>query len=453
MLKTLGNDVLILIASFLKLWDVSLICRAIGNVKGIYSKVKLIEINKFSNINMIAKHCKYASILNINVSVKDKDLHKLKLPIERIIYAAEIPVNRELEIFPKLSYLEADRVPDLSKLPNIEVNFRERITKVSDNITKLHGKLYSPESLRNLAENAGRILPFESLYISNVNAAAVAYIREMPLKKLEIIDPRSPRPDISSLACLKLESLTLKTLDVPANFTSMPLKELICIGGSSVSSKIRFHNLQKLKIFRCQVNIECIVHQPITELTLSNCTVTNLKSLRKMKITHLDFTPSEVPSDAVDVICSLPLVSLKIDNVSLSDTDISKFPSTLKKLSITAIDELPDSAEDPKDSDYAPDSEIEITGEVLPTNLTELELHDIFLTEAGLRNIARLPLQSLTLVNCKLTDEKIRILYGMKLAHINVCGNKITGCGLKGLMHMPLVTCKHDPVDFLRTNK
>jgi hypothetical protein len=168
-----------------------------------------------------------------------------------------------------------------------------------------------------------------------------------------------------------------------------------------------------------------------------------------MKITSLDITPSISIAEIVDVICSLPLTSLKIDNVSLSDDDLRRFPSTLKTLSITSHEDIYGEMEDPEE----PDPEVEITGEILPPNLTELEFHNILITQAGLRNIARLPIKSLTLVNCELTDEKIRILYGMELTYINVWKNKVTSCGLKGLMHMPLTTCKHDLIDFLRANK
>lgn len=448
MLKRLGNDILIVVASFLKLWDVSLLCRAIGNVKGIYSRVKIVEINKFSDIGMIAIHCTHASTLYINVSIKDNDLNKLRLlPISKIIYATGITVNRQLEVFSKLSYLEADKIYDISKLPEIEVKFRVRI-EVSNNITKLHGKL-STEELRNMAAKVDHILPFESLFIVDVDGNAIDMIKRMPLKKLELRNSRTTRPDISQLACLKLDCLNLRRLDIPANFTGMPLKELSCNLNWNVDADIKFPNLQKLKITNCQVDIETMVHLPITELTLQQCSVTNLISLRKMKVTRLDITPSTVITEIVDVICSLPLTSLKIDNVSLSDDDLRRFPITLKTLSIMAHEDIYGEMEDPED----PDPEVEITGEILPPNLTELEFHNIFISRDGLRNIARLPIKSLTLVNCELTDKKIRMLHDMELTYINVWKNKVTSCGLKGLMHMPLTTCKHDLIDFLRANK
>jgi hypothetical protein len=87
-----------------------------------------------------------------------------------------------------------------------------------------------------------------------------------------------------------------------------------------------------------------------------------------------------------------------------------------------------------------------VTGEVLPPNLEHLSLISAKITEHGLNRISKLPLRTLTLVNCGLTDDTIAYLRPLDLMRLDIRKNYITAKGMTNIKFANYRYFKHDPV-------
>ena len=210
-----------------------------------------------------------------------------------------------------------------------------------------------------------------------------------------------------------LENLTLKNCDL-ASITSNAYRDL--------------GNLKTLKLEGSKLDMNLIADSSIKFLSMKNVNIRNAGKLKRMRLIDLEILDCDINAKFVLIHLPNTLTSLHIKfEQAVSDEEMEILTGLEDLTSLNII-------------------RSNITGEVLPPNLKHLSLVSAKITEHGLNRISKLPLRSLTLVNCGLTDDTIAYLRPLDLMRLDIRKNYITAKGMTNIKFANYRYFKHDPV-------
>lgn len=419
-------------AQYLELYDVAMCMSVFRHAPAMYQNVRHTEITYYTDVEKLVKKCPKISSLIIrvdldpegsemlndtdseegdNISSKQEELSiKRKyeivevlstLPITRLV-CADCISNHLISQFKQLSYLKIPQGytydPEL-KLREIEC---ESISGAhSDHLEKLHLDLADRSNLKKIY----------SLTIRNVRHE---------------IDYLDRCPNLTSLAILN-DPIDLDLKLMPFSLENLTLRDCN-LGCITSNAKRDLRNLKTLVIERSNLDIGLISDLSITSLSMKNVHLSNAQKLKQMPLIDLAILDCDI--DARWLLNHLPetLKSLHVNFEQVIDDEDMEILAKRENLSILTI----------RGSN--------ITGEVLPPNLTDLNLMGAEITKRGLENISKLPLRTLTLSNCGLTDCMVAYLRPLTLRYLDIRKNYITAKGMTSIKFTNYRYFKHDPV-------
>jgi hypothetical protein len=210
----------------------------------------------------------------------------------------------------------------------------------------------------------------------------------------------------------KLHSLDLSRCDHVGD------EEMAYLGGFP-STRLNFQLQEK---YQKNLRLEKLIFSDCSKITVSG-----IKQLSTLSITHLDLSVNLWMSDkAVGYLTALPLTTLLIDRTAISDQGMQHLA---RCSSLTSLN-LPDCFE-------ITDSGVEA---IRHLNLRELNLDECNISDLSLQHLARCSsLRSLSLSQCaKITDEGIKAIRHLKLTLLDLAETQVSDHCLENLANFPL---------------
>ncbi len=433
------NFILFHTAQYLELYDVAMCMPVFRQAQTMYQNVRHTEITYYSDVKKLVKKCPKISSLVIHVNL---DPHEPEIENDTdfeedgyindyqdtsdLNQEAALTINRKYDIVEVLSILPITRLVCTDRISDYLVSQFKQLTY----LRVPHAYTLDPElKLREIeceSISGARSEHLEKLHLDIVDKSNIKKICSLTIKDVNGVGYLDKCPNLTSLNLLNepinfdlrympfsLENLTLKNCDL-ASITSNAYRDL--------------GNLKTLKLEGSKLDINLIVDLPIKFLSMKNVNIRNAGKLKRMRLIDLEILDCDINAKFVLIHLPNTLTSLHIkfeQAVSDEEMEILTKMETLTSLNIIRSN---------------------ITGEVLPPNLKHLSLVSAKITEHGLNRISKLPLRSLTLVNCGLTDDTIAYLRPLDLMRLDIRKNYITAKGMTNIKFANYRYFKHDPV-------
>lgn len=432
-LLTTSKDTLQHILSFLTLDDVSMIvtlCKYTStSKKQLYELVRHVFIDNKIYINKIVENCPKIK----HVTIEDYDLTNThfnmlqNLELESLVYTAEHDRSIRLA-FKNLKRIELHSLSYTDILGCVSL---EHITiEQYDRVIHKYNfpNLKSLRITHGIYSKLGNDLPYD-LPITEIAIGTRLDDRifSFPLDRLHL-DIVKESSEFVSL----VEHSNIKHLNIHGNVRSLndiPYDRFklisLTLAHGILTTQLNIPTLRKLELLSMDVNLDALkplvnltdlslhTHSysynkfdvlstlPITKLSLDSCRV-NLDVIAKMKLTHLELYDCTFNRNGIDMLPET-LVSLELANSIVCIHDIPYF-SKMHTLKIHNMS-----------------SNKQIT-----------------ITNTGLMSISRLPITTLKLYGCGLTDDHIDYIADMNVNYLDIQNNDITIFGVRKLRKLPL---------------
>lgn len=476
------------ISPFLEIYDVCMLNYVIREAKDMYKYVIHANILKTTDIRNLITKCPSITSLFIDTYLSgqdsddesvtsdneskdndndEDDLNLLQqLHITKIVISPNTLFDFPLTDFEHLLYIEADHIHMIDIHPTLEeIKARRKFTydeKIIDgNLKRVHAPCsfmvdsYIPRLLPyksidlkfiNLTYLTG---PGNSVWSSKMHRNIINHLSEekyVPKTSRQCIDNANrflhelstlqitslslndqdidtKNMDLHILRTLPLTELHLTQMDIPDALHCMNITTLTMDRCNSVRI-IPFKNLKHLLMDETDFDITMLYRKPLISLYMKHCTVKNIYEIVRLRIQELSIEDMNITVLHTE-LHKLPLTKLILSDISISDDNNLLLPSTLTYFQIA-------------------DSYININYNVLPPNLTHFHAECCNFTINNIKKICTLPLVSLELRACKITDEMMYHISKLDLQCINISSNRVTCKGIKLLKHMKLRKLKCD---------
>lgn len=415
-MQKLDRNTLSIIGSFLELCDISICCRLLRSAKYMYVGVVHAKITEDFDVINLAKCPNICSLIVERNLDEDEMAYLSRLAIKRIKLLIRVNANGDFKTFAKLEYLEADNIRSANH-PNLsEIKYRSGNCPVPGaNIKRISGAVEDINYLLRL--DPEQKLPFVSITQNSRNQTHADMLSKYNLEHVTLYTD----PTKFIKPCLR--SLELHECEVP-DLCDTSIEQL-----TLVNIKYARRYPRKLKILvACSSNIDMsgLIETTISDLSLNQCKIANEDLLRMLRLKKLRLCfQSSILEFAPDY-----LIELRFTGLFLSKIEMKYIPASVTSLYISCASAAFD---------------------ILPPNLTKLHCRDVPMNIVKIEKIATLPLDSLELINCELTNHMLSLLAPLKLQHLDIRENKnITAKGARSILHMPLRTLEHDKISILK---
>lgn len=414
-MQKLDRNTLSIIGSFLELFDVSICCRLIRAAKYMFIGVVRAKITEDLDVVDLAR-CPNISNLTVGRSLSEDEFSWLsRLPIKRLRFLNRVSAIGDFSKFTKLEYLEADRVYATNHPSLTEIKYRAgECPVISSNIKRISGVVGNINQLLKI--DPEQKFPFVCIVQDSRNQTYADLLSKYNLEHIVLYT--DPAKFIKP--CLK--SLELYNCDIPdlynTNIEQLTLHDISSISRYPRKLKILFAN-------NSNIDMNALVETTIDDLSLNHCEITNTEMMRSLRLKKLTlYAQSNMMKFIPD-----SLVELRFTGIFDSEIEMKYIPASVTSLAMSCVS---------------------AACEVLPPNLTKLHCRDMKITSVGMQKIATLPLDSLTLNNCQITNQMLSLLAPLKLQHLNISQNGVTAKGIRSILHMPLRTLEHDKIPILK---